>query len=874
MTEINLKLRCIDSGAVTTPIFLGERGENGATAVNVDFSDWVNEYGSGVITLYAIRSSDTVPYPVILSVSGNIATWTITDVDTAEIGIGKAEYVYAVDGNTVKTALFVTRVSSDILGSDTTPPDPYATWLDTLMNLAAETQENAQIATGAAADAQSAKAASENAEEAAEAAQTIAENSASDSEAYAVGTRGGIPVSSGDEAYENNAKYMKEQAGLYTFQADSFSGQSAAWATGSYDGGNTPVPSTEPQHNNNAKYYSEQAEDARDAILSMTATADVDANVGTPSVSVTKTTVSDHINLDFDFHNIKGSKGDTGTAATVSVGSTTTGNPGTNASVTNSGSSSAAVLNFTIPRGATGATGATPSLSIGTVSTLAAGSDATASITGTDEAPVLNLGIPKGADGEVTKASIATAYSTSGTYAVGDYCWYSGQLYRCVTAITSGESWTAAHWTAAKLAEDVTALNSDFNNQVYYSEGSYETLSTTTIDKYYYIADPNIAGKLNYTANNYANTTVVPCRKGDKFKVSWRHMSAVVGIVYANEDCTQYYGTDVPAGTPSAEETDYEVEIEIDCENVIFNGTSGYSTTVKKFIPETVKDKIADIETKLSSYGNVYTVCKDGSGDFSTIQSAVDGTSDGDTILIFPGTYSEQVTMTGKVRHLIGVDKETCIITDDSSDYRTPPLWMGAGSVQNLTIIETHENPDPDLLNGDDTDGKNFNYQRAYCIHVEDYATCHDTDAVTLIENCILKNTKRCCLGMGLYQGHTIIVRNCDLWTGAPDRTADVNRGVIYFHSRQTDQADTTDQKIRLINNTAYSDTSLTLFIGDSARFSNRTSEMDCEFINNMLYSSVDGKADSTVGGNTTPSTNVTYNPDSYGNNIAKLNVT
>lgn len=63
-----------------------------------------------------------------------------------------------------------------------------------------------------------------------------------------------------------------------------------------------------------------------------------------------------------------GTDGRDGAAASVAVGTTTTGNPGTNASVTNSGTSSAAVLNFTIPRGAkgdkgdkgdTGATGAT-----------------------------------------------------------------------------------------------------------------------------------------------------------------------------------------------------------------------------------------------------------------------------------------------------------------------------------------------------------------------------------------------------------------------------------------------------------------------------------------------------------------------------------
>jgi hypothetical protein len=55
---------------------------------------------------------------------------------------------------------------------------------------------------------------------------------------------------------------------------------------------------------------------------------------------------------------IQGANGAPGTAATVSAGTTTTGAPGTSASVINSGTSSAAVFDFTIPQGATGSTGA------------------------------------------------------------------------------------------------------------------------------------------------------------------------------------------------------------------------------------------------------------------------------------------------------------------------------------------------------------------------------------------------------------------------------------------------------------------------------------------------------------------------------------
>ena len=50
----------------------------------------------------------------------------------------------------------------------------------------------------------------------------------------------------------------------------------------------------------------------------------------------------------------QGPQGDPGKAATVAVGSVTTGEAGTQAAVTNAGTSSAAVLNFTIPRGAKG----------------------------------------------------------------------------------------------------------------------------------------------------------------------------------------------------------------------------------------------------------------------------------------------------------------------------------------------------------------------------------------------------------------------------------------------------------------------------------------------------------------------------------------
>lgn len=42
----------------------------------------------------------------------------------------------------------------------------------------------------------------------------------------------------------------------------------------------------------------------------------------------------------------------------------------------------------------------------------------------------------------------APVYSTSATYAVGDRVRYGSQTWECVTAITTPEAWTAAHWRA------------------------------------------------------------------------------------------------------------------------------------------------------------------------------------------------------------------------------------------------------------------------------------------------------------------------------------------------------------------------------------------------------------------------------------------
>jgi microcystin-dependent protein len=111
----------------------------------------------------------------------------------------------------------------------------------------------------------------------------------------------------------------------------------------------------------------------------------------------------------------QGLQGETGDAATVAVGSTTTGAAGSVAVVANAGTTSAAVLNFTIPRGNTGATGATGSqgpsgtVAVGSTSTGAEGTDAAVTNSGTSTNAVLEFVIPRG-----NAATVAVGTTTTG----------------------------------------------------------------------------------------------------------------------------------------------------------------------------------------------------------------------------------------------------------------------------------------------------------------------------------------------------------------------------------------------------------------------------------------------------------------------------
>jgi hypothetical protein len=113
-----------------------------------------------------------------------------------------------------------------------------------------------------------------------------------------------------------------------------------------------------------------------------------------------------------------GQTGANGQAATVQVGTTSTGLPGTLASVVNAGTANAAVLNFSIPQGLAGTNGAAATVQVGSTSTAAAGTPASVINSGTSNAAVLNFSIPQGAGGTAATVQVgSTSTATPGTLA-------------------------------------------------------------------------------------------------------------------------------------------------------------------------------------------------------------------------------------------------------------------------------------------------------------------------------------------------------------------------------------------------------------------------------------------------------------------------
>lgn len=269
-----------------------------SSIVRVHASQWDNGERKFIFTLYDENGLYTVPSgavielratkadnhgyavsteesPTIINYSGNQVTVVTERQMCAAAGEQDFKLSIKIASRLVASARYTLVVDADTLSDETDVSDSY---LPSIIDLATEQMEAAaRSATLAESwakggtnsrtgeDTDNAKYYKEGAEEASEDSEGFSE----DSEAWARGTRNGTNVGSGDETYQNNAKYFSEQSATSAQSASNSASssntskeESEAWAKGTKNG--VDVPNTAPQYHDNSKYWSDQAHSSAD----------------------------------------------------------------------------------------------------------------------------------------------------------------------------------------------------------------------------------------------------------------------------------------------------------------------------------------------------------------------------------------------------------------------------------------------------------------------------------------------------------------------------------------------------------------------------------------------------------------------------------
>jgi len=270
--------------------------------------------------------------------------------------------------------------------------------------------------------------------------------------------------------------------------------------------------------------------------------------------------------------------------------------------------------------------------------------------------------------------------------------------------------------------------------------------------------------------------------------------------------------------------------------------------------------KFVELETILEKR-KVISVDKNGKGDYTTINAAVAAASANDTIIIYPGTYEEVVYPGTKNLHLVGVCRETCILTNGYGDYARQPLNMYMGSVENMTIIA--DNYDSEI-----TDPTTEQERTCYAVHIEGgYASPY----TMILRNCTLISKWNAAVGLGLRYNQTVIIENCDLLsecvqTWSESKNAFVSMGALFFHNDAI--ANNNDTGIlRLKGNRLYGVNYALSMYGIANK-----PYAKVEYIGNSLLTQNNGVTGIVDHWSVDDNGRILKALNSYGNNIAELN--
>jgi len=258
-------------------------------------------------------------------------------------------------------------------------------------------------------------------------------------------------------------------------------------------------------------------------------------------------------------------------------------------------------------------------------------------------------------------------------------------------------------------------------------------------------------------------------------------------------------------------------------------------------------------KTKPLVFTGIKTVDKKNENVSNTITNAANSSLDDRdnpvTININPGIYNESVQIRGdRYLSLVGTNKKDCVIQTNTGLYEDAPLEIaGEAYVANLSLIANYETF-PTELTGN----------KAYALHVD-----YSGEGTTEFENCYFKSSLTSALGLGTHENQKIIFRNSKFESDTDSSLQYAKYGAAFLHASTVPDAQ--NQKVEFHNCEFNSINETVMWLADV----NGSSTIEVGFYNCKLWSEINGNADSIVA---IFGSKVIISPDSYGNNVAKLN--
>ena len=180
--------------------------------------------------------------------------------------------------------------------------------------------------------------------------------------------------------------------------------------------------------------------------------------------------------------------------------------------------------------------------------------------------------------------------------------------------------------------------------------------------------------------------------------------------------------------------------------------------------------------------------------------------------------------MWGKNRHLIGLDRDSCIIRSGTGLYDTPALECNIGIVENLTIISAN----------DDSLSEDSQTSKSYGIHVE---ASNTNEFQLTIKNCKVISYLNSAIGIGCRYNQTINLIDCyfeslatKVWSAYYNTYIDT-AGVLFHNDAEYSGQGPYNSHLNIINCEIHGKTR-----GILAQSMENNNEMEVKLIGNLVY--------------------------------------